>query len=70
MGGPTEMKVSHECLRRLLRSLKEVINGAQNRLMSEKYRFETEKKLPSDLNPKPRFQNSVYLSTPRQGGSF
>ena len=36
MGGPTKMKVSHECQRRRLRSLKAVINGTQNRSMSGK----------------------------------
>ena len=39
MGGPTKMKVSHECLRRRLRSLKEVINGDRNQFEFEKCRF-------------------------------
>ena len=39
MGGPTKMKVSHECLKRSLRSLKEVINGDQNQFKIEKCRF-------------------------------
>ena len=59
---------SHECLRRSLRSLKEVINGDPNQFKIEKRRFCIDKKHGTDFNQKQAFQNSVYLSTPPRGG--